>query len=879
MLQRQIEAATDADGKINIDRLIGLVDASYGVIDGPDGHADIDEWRQVAQKRKEREKRYRELAETASDWFWETDADHRLTFISPHIAEVLGVKPSALLGTTFDDHGLEADPDTAKRHRDDLEAHVPFRDRLFHAGPAEGADARTLRISGRPIFDDDGSFVGYRGIGIDITREIAAEQQAGEARQILADAMDSLSDGVAVFDIHNRIVLRNSRFSEVFDRDSSDTRIGMTFEEVVRGYRAAYAFYGRDFEQWVRERVDRHAQATGEPMVIQTTAGKCILARDCGIPSGGVVSVRTDITAIKRKEIELDTLKRHYQIILDSAGEGIIGLDAEGRITFANRMACSLLMYKAEQLVGQVFRDLVQARRSDGAPLADGDFQIAQSYQSGLSQHVIDEVFWRADGQSLPVDYFSGPLMEGDAVTGAVLAFRDATLRLQYEKTVEDAQRNLEHLVAQRTQELSREVDVRARTEAALRESRTRMKGITDCLLEGVMVVSINGSIVFTNPAARQLLCPGSDEELEGLPMDDLVKLGGEESLIDFAAGPWIKIAEGRHTLREDDATFVTADGRKLSVAYACSPLAVEGGTPSCVILFRDIHELKTAQWDAMQASRMASVGQLAAGIAHEINTPTQYIGDNLRFVGDSVGTFSTILREAKDKLNAIGGEVAEDFNARCEDLDLDYLLDEVPSALRQSEDGVHQVSRIVLSMKEFSHPGSTSRTSTDINRALESTLTVTRNTWKHVAEVVWDLDPELPHVLCFAGELNQVFLNLIVNAAHAIEELRQDHLGVISVSTAREGDWVRISIGDSGPGVPAAIRDKIFDPFFTTKAVGKGTGQGLAICRDVVVTKHKGRLDLQGGDSPGAVFVVRIPIESPEETENVVVVDMEDSP
>lgn len=875
MLQCQIDAATNADGSIDVERLIGLVDAAYSAIDGPDGHADVADWRKMAQKLKASERRFRDLVEAASDWFWETDALHRLTFISPHIAQILGVKSSALLGTTFDDQGLECDPETARIHAADLAARAPFRDRIFHAGPAEGVDSRMLRISGMPFFDDEGTFLGYRGIGIDITREIAAKQQAGEARQILADAMESLFDGVAVFDVDDGLVIYNHRFSEVFGQDKQTNRIGMSFEELVRSYEESYVLEDPDFEKWIQFRVRRHREATGEPLVIETKQGKWLLARECRMANGGVVSVRTDITEIKRQQNELATLKRHYQIILDSAGEGIIGLDSNGDIIFANRTACSFLKYGSDELLGQSFRSLIQSRTGEGKVTKNDEFYIAQSYQLGLSQHVTDQTFRKGDGTSFPVDYFCGPLMDGERITGAVLAFRDATLRLQYEKAVEGAQRELERLVAERTQELSREVVIRTRTEMALRESRTRMKGITDCLLEGVLVVSITGDVVFTNPAARTLLCPANHDELEGLPVDELVKLGANhpsldnssvDTLLCFADGPWQKVAAGNTMVRENDALFVTDDGRKLSVAYACSSLDVEGCPPACVVLFRDIQELKHAQWDAMQASRMASVGQLAAGIAHEINTPTQYIGDNLRFVAESVDELAEIITHAKSVVEQIGGETAQTFQEICAKHDLDYLLEEVPNALQQSEDGVKQVSRIVLSMKEFSHPGSTSRISTNINRALESTLTVSRNTWKHVAELALDLDPDLPLAMCFAGELNQVFLNLIVNAAHAIQEMHQNHLGVISVATAREGDYVRISIGDTGPGVPASIRDKIFDPFFTTKPVGKGTGQGLAICRDVVVTKHKGRLDLEKKEGMGAVFVIRIPIEAPDE-------------
>ena len=188
--------------------------------------------------------------------------------------------------------------------------------------------------------------------------------------------------------------------------------------------------------------------------------------------------------------------------------------------------------------------------------------------------------------------------------------------------------------------------------------------------------------------------------------------------------------------------------------------------------------------------------------------------------------------------------------------------MEELPKAVGESLDGVTQIARIVSSMKEFSHPGSSGKTATDINRAIENTLTVSRNVWKHVASVERSFDPGLPPVPCHAGEMNQVLLNLVVNAAQAIESSGKPLPGVITIVTRADGDQVEITVRDSGGGVPKGIRERIFDPFFTTKAVGKGTGQGLAICRDVVVTKHGGSIDVGGDDGSGAIFTLRLPLD-----------------
>jgi signal transduction histidine kinase len=480
-----------------------------------------------------------------------------------------------------------------------------------------------------------------------------------------------------------------------------------------------------------------------------------------------------------------------------------------------------------------------------------------------------NDVFWLDRDHALPVDYFAAPIVEDNAVAGAVLVFRDATLRLQYERTLAENQRNLERLVSERTMELQHQIEVRARTEAALRDSRERLKGITDRLFEGVVVVNRGGHLVFANPSARRLLVGDSiSGDLEGYPLDEVLRLvAADGTETNFVGSPWQWVAVHGGMMRDDDAVFVVADGRKLAVAYACSPLGGENGSTGAVISFRDMEALKEAQREALQASRMASVGQLAAGIAHEINTPIQYIGDNLRFIRDSFADIATAVAAASDlsaQVAATGqSEAVGAFEHAFESADVPYLVNEIPRAVDQSLEGVAQVARIVLSMKEFSHPGSSEKSMANINRALENTLMVSRNTWKHVADIEEDFDADLPMIPCHAGELNQVFLNLIVNAAQAIEMASRGGKGHIRISTRCEGDSVVVRVSDDGTGIQAAIRDRIFDPFFTTKAVGKGTGQGLAICRDVVVAKHGGRIDVESEDGKGSTFIVRLPLAS----------------
>jgi signal transduction histidine kinase len=303
---------------------------------------------------------------------------------------------------------------------------------------------------------------------------------------------------------------------------------------------------------------------------------------------------------------------------------------------------------------------------------------------------------------------------------------------------------------------------------------------------------------------------------------------------------------------------------------------AVLGASAGQFIERKDAEEKRSLmELQLRHAQKLESIGQLAAGIAHEINTPTQYIGDNIRFLQTSFADLQRLQRGYDDLLRAVKENAASpELVARIEDAakraDLTFLLEEIPRAIEQSLDGVNRVARIVRAMKEFSHPGTGQKIPIDLNSAVETTLTVAGNEWKYVATVELDFDEELPLVPCLPGEFNQVILNIVVNAAQAIAEVVQDGAkgkGVISVKTRSVGEWAEIRIRDTGAGIPEKIRHKVFDPFFTTKAVGKGTGQGLAIAHAVIVDRHGGTISFESETGVGTVFIIRLPMHPPRKS------------
>jgi two-component system, NtrC family, sensor kinase len=282
----------------------------------------------------------------------------------------------------------------------------------------------------------------------------------------------------------------------------------------------------------------------------------------------------------------------------------------------------------------------------------------------------------------------------------------------------------------------------------------------------------------------------------------------------------------------------------------------------------RDVTARTALESQLVQAQKLESIGQLAAGIAHEINTPIQFIGDNARFLQDAFDGLKTVLDACSELIEAGDGGAGTALTAKArtavEQADLEYLNEEVPKAIRQSLEGVDRVSRIVSAMKDFSHPGTKEKQPIDLNRAIESTVAVSRNEWKYVADVETELEESLPLVPCLAGELNQVILNVIVNAAHAIAEANRagsEAKGKIRIATRHRGSCVEIRISDTGTGIPDGIRTKIFDPFFTTKEVGRGTGQGLAIAHAVIKDKHGGTIEVESEVGQGSTFVIQLPL------------------
>jgi len=254
--------------------------------------------------------------------------------------------------------------------------------------------------------------------------------------------------------------------------------------------------------------------------------------------------------------------------------------------------------------------------------------------------------------------------------------------------------------------------------------------------------------------------------------------------------------------------------------------------------------------------------------VAHEINTPVQFVNDSCHFLREGLSELAPVVQDYRTLLQMLSqdGRLAPDalkpFAERERTADVDYLLEHMPAAVDRAMEGLQRVTTIVRSMKEFAHPDQREKAAADLNQAILSTLTIARNEYKYVADVETDLGP-IPLVHCFLGDFNQALLNIVVNAAHAIEDATRENgqRGRIVIRTWQQDQDVIVSIQDTGGGIPESIRDKIFDPFFTTKDVGRGTGQGLAIARSVIIDRHQGDLRFESVPGQGTTFFIRLPI------------------
>ncbi len=672
------------------------------------------------------------------------------------------------------------------------------------------------------------------GLADDLTHGILSIRNRLERKRVedvlrkLSQAVEQSPVSVVITDLNGNIEYVNLKFSrltgysfeEVLGKNPSILKSGETpAEEYARLWETITAG-----EEW---RGEFHNRKKNGELYWETASISPI--RDSEGAITHFLAVKEETTEKKRVEDELKSERHLFRTLMDTVPANIYFKDGTGRFLRVNHsMTNHFGLSDPGQILGRTDFDFFSQEHAQQA--YRDERKIIESGQPLLD---LEEKETWPDGRITWVSTSKMSLVDPEGIVIGTFG-------------------------------ISRDITKRKLMEDALHKAHREMTDLVDSIPSIIIKLDHEGKIIQWNRTATETL---------GIPLAAAIGRRLEKCKIKWDLSKVIGViaesSKDRHLHRLEDVRYERPDGTKGLLSITLSFLGREMDQEEGLILSAtDISERRELENHLRQAQRIESIGQLAAGIAHEINTPTQYVGDNIRFLQESLGGLIDLLdvygqlSEAV-RTGSLTPELSNLVEASAREADIEYLKAEIPKAIQQSLEGVAQVSKIVRSMKEFAHPGQTEKVATDLNRAIESTLTVARNEWKYVAEVVTDLDPSLPLVPCHSGDFNQVILNLLTNGAHAIATKVKEtgEKGTIGVQTRRVDGWAEIRVRDTGTGIPPEIQSKIFDPFFTTKEVGKGTGQGLAISHSVVVDKHGGSISFETEVGRGTEFIVRLPL------------------
>jgi PAS domain S-box-containing protein len=787
----------------------GRVSMFAGVVE------DITEIHEAREELSKSEKKFRRILSSVPSVAWTSNREGRTLYISPKVESVLGyTKPEFLTASRPFRIALVHPHDRKRVNRS-------YR-RLFDEGKVFDEEYRIRRKDGKWIWIHDRAADTHEESGVScadgVLSEITARKQVETELKwktaFLEAQANSTIDGILVIDSNGRDLLHNQRFIDLFripPEILAPKELYVMLEYAVTLVKDPESFMAKiDYLNRHRHEIV-HDEIELKNGTIVDRYSAPVLGKDDQYY--GRIWIFRDITQRKRFEDALQQLS----MTVDQSPVSVVITDPRGRISYVNRKFTEVTGYKPEEALGRNPR-ILNGRLSSPEVFRDLWTTITEGGE------------WRGE--------FCNKKKNGE------IYWESATIR-----PIIDAKGVITHYLA-----IKEDITERRRAERELRLTKFSLENASD----SVLWVDPEARIVYANAAACRST-GRSREELLSLTIPDIDPLFPKSAWY----GIWQQIkSRGAITFESQQRN---KEGRIFPVEVTANYLEFDGQEYSFAFC-RDITERRTLENQLRQAQKLEGIGQLAAGIAHEINTPTQFVTDNLTFLRDSWKAAQGLLDRYRGEIHNATAALAPDVMASLEqaerDCDLDFITLEVPRAIDQALDGAGRVAKIVRAMKEFSHPDAAEKTATDLNKAIESTITVARNEWKYVAELTTELDHTLPHVICYPGDVNQVILNLLVNAAHAIKEkIQEGEKGHIKVATRKLGEFAEISVKDSGTGIPEAIRNRIFDPFFTTKEVGKGTGQGLSLAHIVVVKKHLGKIWFESEVGAGTTFFVHLPI------------------
>jgi PAS domain S-box-containing protein len=797
---------------------------------------DVTDRRRTERALRESEHRFRDVAEASSDWIWEMDKSFRLTYLSERFREVTKLPPESVLGLTVWEIGdTEADKEKWARHRERLEQRLPFRDFVYRVKAAKARGRKLyFKVSGRPVYDSAGNFVGYRGTGSDITAQVEAEARAATAERRLAEAMESISEGLALWDSNDRLVFCNSQYRNLYPASAEQVKIGARFRDLVEINlkHSVYADVGPDREKWLAEYIEAH-RSPGAPFIQRLSDGRHILVSERRTRDGGIIGIRTDITALKRREDALTDSETRTRVILDAAVDGIITIDEQGRMESFNAAAKRIFGYSGREMMNNNMSMLMSANQAQRfAEFVKRHIEAGQDHASSSEEFTGR----RRDNSEFPMLVSVAGMRLGDRVVLTVIV-HDVTARKRAEAALRD------------TENATRTLYKVASAQNRATEDKIQLLLNLGCerynATFGALTRVIDGD-------RQQIVAARSpDGVLEPgivLPLAQTYCSKTVESEYVIAIEHASKSEWGVHPAfvashwESYIGTRVMVRGEVYGTFYFCSlePRKNPYSTVDMDILQlmalwvgyeldRKLAEqqVREHQTQLAHVARLSTMGEMATGLAHELNQP-----------------LAAIVNYAQGCVRRIQSGNAES----------QMILD----ALNHVSDQATRAGGIIRRLREFVKKRAPLREVCDINDVVQSCVNfVDLEARKAQVTIRLKLAEGVAKVSIDKIEVEQVLMNLLLNAIEAMNmpNWNTRELSIQTMNTP--ASEVMVVVSDSGPGVSAEVLEQVFDAFYTTKP--SGMGMGLSISRSLIEA-HKGRLWVTSEPGKGAVFRFSLP-------------------